>query len=1529
MGFKICGNITCVLMCVLLMIPSVVGFGGIYSSDQNSNVLEKANGKEKGELLDSDIDAFNNNIYDIGINQLRENILLNKVNLENDKKYLINSDSEYQNFLEQEIPTITKPNIVEISSNPVDGFIFKNINEQNNNFDVKPLSNSGASMQSTRQTSSSTDVGIWNIAWEEKNTGWCEVTDLDSADYPDDPVNWFVGNQADTGSFFVGEKTTITVTIRNNGDSTVTNVPVNLSVTDYIHSQPMRRSPDTNIISSIAAGQTAVTTFDWTPPYASTSVRITAELDMIGDTDDSNDYLRMSGIRVCKWWDDLESSTTGWSHEGRSDLISGSADDWHLTTSAFAQNADTHTTTHSWYEGDTDVPTLIGDSYRNNNAQSLISPTIDLGNNVDERTWNQLMGTITGGPYEGYKLYLYHLTSVNWLMTGTTEEDDSAQNMSEYIENSDVLLTGEVSDDGGATWDQWFRGISGGRLGDVGSTDWYETTYIAVDSTNQRVFYYPGVPFTDVISDFSNAQFRHTFQSDNDSSEEMGYYLDDFIIYGNDNYTVQNRMSIIDVTYPKTSGVSILYEDSAATFKVKVKNFGEQQSSIPVTMWVEDSDGELVEGSTKVNYIGSLDTDSDDEVTFSWEPDSTGDYTIWLEAGSYDDDWTPTDNRESMYIHVRSSAEADDVDVLVVDDDNSGGQLGLWRVNTENKMLAALDDVEVEYRVFTVENNDTGPTLDIMNDYELVIWMTGLDNANWSSNDRWPVTLKNDDITELKQYLDLGGKLWLISPGFIWERYGTEYKTIAPGDFCRDYLKILNCQGMLTVYVDGQINTRGTPSLLEGIDDSIMDETEYSTYATEPPWGFGDLGGTIDKKDPGDDLTQRLYYQDDAHMGYNSLFYQGTDYMVVTFAFNFYLLSDRADREDCVWRVLTGFQLTGGVEIELFKLSDQMQQANPGQDISYQMKIYNPGKKTDSMELSVQTIYSQDYPTKYRSWNPRFTGSDIVMKDPTPTVTLDGLATKKNLYLTVTAPTTDDYSEYPKASDSVQFIIEAISQNTQLQNSTYAIARVPILGNITMVCDDAEETIEVNEKTEFQLELNNETNGESTVNVELSYSGDGTNLAQFVVNGKPVTDKKITTELEPNDNNNDIEVSVTAGEHTLTGYHNVTVDLKDSVGDELLDSLELVTFIEQFYSVECNTTGDENGKTVFTIDPNQYTDQTDGNITKSFSINVRNFGNGYDMVSLTWEENEDSESVSDWPEPIIYSKMDDPETTISKVNVPYYDESRKNEKYGEMPIYFDINIPIEVDVGSYIIDFVISSSGIEDSGSAELENNRVSFTFNVIKPNLVFTKLDTAGKPNFEFYDTYEDLQIEKDQEFDDYYIEKPEKGFDDLEIEISVFILNDDSAEVDLEPTEIWLGITHIDDNGNLVYDKNFTKSDSPTTVTTIEGSQKATFKFRWDPDTEPSKTAVEYRIKVIVDPNNDIYESSEIDNTAEFTITIKNIKKEEPDVEPFDYTIFLVLIIVAIIVVVLVILYMKRKPQKQVDEKFEVVDVEDEENI
>ena len=86
-----------------------------------------------------------------------------------------------------------------------------------------------------------------------------------------------------------------------------------------------------------------------------------------------------------------------------------------------------------------------------------------------------------------------------------------------------------------------------------------------------------------------------------------------------------------------------------------------------------------------------------------------------------------------------------------------------------------------------------------------------------------------------------------------------------------------------------------------------------------------------------------------------------------------------------------------------------------------------------------------------------------------------------------------------------------------------------------MDCQDTEESIKVEEVAKFLLELFNETNAEDDVNVELSFSGDGADLAKFVVNNKPTNNRKITVTLEPNDPNDDVQLHVTAEEHTIAG----------------------------------------------------------------------------------------------------------------------------------------------------------------------------------------------------------------------------------------------------------------------------------------------------------------------------------------------------------------------------------------------------------
>ena len=1300
MGLRKFRSGICVIVFLMMVITPLTCLNTVTTEQDRSNYNEKLS-VNKDKMVEFYRSESNNiNILDgIERTSLSSKIMMEHSELKLDDELMINSNPDNDEILSREFPSLFEPRSrgIELIYNPLNNEIIKKQNSVT--IDAQNLPK-GFTTTTNRQTGSraevSADLELWNIQWEVKHTGWCAVTDPTAANNQDDPENWYTGNQASTGSFKIGVTTKITVTVKNNGDTTINNVPVNLSVMDLIHDQPMRRSPETKYTTSIAPDQTGAVSYDFKPPYASTYVRISAEVDWPNDSDESNDDFSWTGIRICKWWDDLELSTAAWSHTAREELINGSSDDWHLTDSAFAQGDATHTSSNSWYEGDTDSPTgYLLDNYRNNNAQSLISPTIDLGNSVDERFW-YFSSTVGSGDYTGYTFIEYHLTSINWLMTGITEENDQAADMDEYMETSDVLLTGDVSDDGGTNWEKRFTGVSGGRMGEITESEWYRTSYMAVYNDDETIIYYPGVPLNYNISDWSNVQFRHTFQADNDGNSEIGYYLDDFIIYGNDNYTVQKRLGISEVGYPKTNGIPIIYEGSSASFKVKVKNYGGPQSSIPVNMWVTDSNDETIDKYSKQNIIGSLATDDEAEVSFTFLPSTNeqGDYTIWLEASDQKTDWTPSDNLETIYVHVRAGVDKSDIDILVVDDDDSEGQLGMYRVNVEDKMLLALDDNAVEYRVYTVEYNETGPTADIMDDYALVIWLTGLDNADWGTNDKWPITLKEDDITELGKYLASGGKLWLISPGFVYDYYGLDYESIALADFANYYLRIVNCQANLTTWNNdnSEILTQGTPENLEGLDDTIMADAQYSTYNTIPPKAFTDIGGVIEKSD-GDAKTEALFYQDTAHLQHNALFYKGTDYHAMTFAFNFYLISQRTDREDCVWRALIGFNMAGGVQLDLVSTADRSKTVYPDNSTTYQLKVTNTGKKPDTMVLSTEIIYAQGYPSNYKSWKVELEGSDVETESGNRIVKLNGLGTKNKIYLKVFAPAAEEFSEYPTAGSMIKVNVYAESQNTKLMNSTHCYAVVPSLGKITISCPDTDKTIEAGDTAEFRLELNNETNDVSDATIELSFTGSGEGLAKFYVDDVQSSKNKLTVFLGPNDENKDMSVKLLIGEHSLSGFYNLTVFVKDPSDDILHDSIELSTYVKQFYQVVCNTTGDDNGQVNFIIDPNDYKNDVDEYITKTFSINVRNFGNGYDKVSLNWQVNPDSDTMFNWPVPGIYFGPSSNPNNLTSISVKPYDETRTGAKYGEESMKFDVYIPLEQEIGTYIIDFVITSSG--------------------------------------------------------------------------------------------------------------------------------------------------------------------------------------------------------------------------------------------
>lgn len=116
--------------------------------------------------------------------------------------------------------------------------------------------------------------------------------------------------------------------------------------------------------------------------------------------------------------------------------------------------------------------------------------------------------------------------------------------------------------------------------------------------------------------------------------------------------------------------------------------------------------------------------------------------------------------------------------ILFVDDSND--QFG----NAE-LFDAVLDSLGYDVTYFDAEGMGLSPSAQVMETFDLIIWHTSSNGVGlqfWNGND--------EDNSEIKTYLNNGGKLWLVGLDFMFDRYGTPPDQFIAGDFPFDYLGI-------------------------------------------------------------------------------------------------------------------------------------------------------------------------------------------------------------------------------------------------------------------------------------------------------------------------------------------------------------------------------------------------------------------------------------------------------------------------------------------------------------------------------------------------------------------------------------------------------------------------------------------------------------------------------------------------------------------------------------------------------------------
>lgn len=213
--------------------------------------------------------------------------------------------------------------------------------------------------------------------------------------------------------------------------------------------------------------------------------------------------------------------------------------------------------------------------------------------------------------------------------------------------------------------------------------------------------------------------------------------------------------------------------------------------------------------------------------------------------------------------------------ILVVDDDN--------RYNNETKLYTALYNTFYDYDSFDCSAADASPSLEILIQYDLVIWFAGSDGVDlyfWSGNDT-----ENPVIGE---YLDTGGRMWVYGMDILYDMYGGAIDYFAPGDVMYDYFGTLSYRAQSWANDDSQ----GLPMLVS---------TDYTAVTTMDTITWNTSSGILKYADgcdiAGGAMADMLFGPEDYQLAgmVNSYHYTDGNFLTMSSWTNpYYLVSDSA-----------------------------------------------------------------------------------------------------------------------------------------------------------------------------------------------------------------------------------------------------------------------------------------------------------------------------------------------------------------------------------------------------------------------------------------------------------------------------------------------------------------------------------------------------------------------------------------------------------------------------------------------------------
>jgi len=330
--------------------------------------------------------------------------------------------------------------------------------------------------------------------------------------------------------------------------------------------------------------------------------------------------------------------------------------------------------------------------------------------------------------------------------------------------------------------------------------------------------------------------------------------------------------------------------------------------------------GSLFEGTnTTLNstvYVGNVTYVKDVELRYEWTPAKGGFHIIWVNIENVQPDGE--DVRADADPEIDGDYAEIEVDVLpkilLVDDDLAGKESPK---DTVTHMREALSAIGVTPDVVTVGAGDgpqytgTGITLD---DYDVVIWITGYETTNTLT-----IAGSTADVSNLQDYLDNNGSLWLIGQDIVNDL--VDNGGAAGASFLSNYLHV----GGQTMDVDITNQVRGNDN---------CDVTAGLQFNTSIPVG---LSATPDLISPVNSISA----MDNATNGNLSLLHNRTNYQVAFFAFDFSHIKGHGDRAILAYKILEWFNATVTFE---------------GDDLSVSEVIITPRNPYYKQEVTINAV---------------------------------------------------------------------------------------------------------------------------------------------------------------------------------------------------------------------------------------------------------------------------------------------------------------------------------------------------------------------------------------------------------------------------------------------------------------------------------------------------------------------------------------------------------------------------------------------